>query len=99
LFKNVNYEPFLLFRQFSLKFREKSKQSEAAHILNIPFIPFLMRAALVLDEGQQGKFRSIIKAYDLALGLIVLFVWVVVLAASLILYMLGFKVPEILISL
>jgi len=57
-----------------------------------------MRAALVLDEGQQGKFRSIIKAYGLTLGLIVLFVWVVVLAASLILYMLGFKVPEILIS-
>jgi len=52
----------------------------------------------VLDEGQQGKFRSIIKAYGLTLGLIVLFVWVVVLAASLILYMLGFKVPEILIS-
>jgi hypothetical protein len=58
-----------------------------------------MMAALVLDEGQQGKFRSNIKAYGLALGFIVLFVWVVVLAASLILYMLGFKVPEILISL
>ena len=40
LLKNVNYAPFLLFRQFSLKFREKSKQSEAAHILNIPLTPF-----------------------------------------------------------
>jgi hypothetical protein len=57
-----------------------------------------MRAALMLDEGQQGKFRSIIKAYGLALGFIVLFAWVVVLVASLILYMLGFRVPEILVS-
>jgi hypothetical protein len=57
-----------------------------------------MRAVLMLDEGQQGKFRSIIKAYGLALDFIVLFVWVVVLVISLILYMLGFKVPEMLIS-
>jgi hypothetical protein len=57
-----------------------------------------MRAALMLDEGQQGKFRSIIKAYGLALGFIVLFAWVVVLVVSLILYMLGFRVPEILVS-
>jgi hypothetical protein len=57
-----------------------------------------MRAALVLDEGQQGKFRSIIKAYGLTLGFIVLFLWVVVLVVSLILYMLGFNVPDMLIS-
>jgi hypothetical protein len=52
----------------------------------------------MLEEGQQGKFRTILKAYGLALGFIVLFLWVAVLAASLILYVLGFKVPEMLIS-
>jgi hypothetical protein len=52
----------------------------------------------MLEGGHQGNFRTILKAYGLALGFIVLFLWVVVLVASLILYMLGFKVPEILIS-
>jgi hypothetical protein len=52
----------------------------------------------MLEEGQQGKFRTILKAYGLALGFIVLFLWVAVLATSLILYVLGFKVPEMLIS-
>jgi hypothetical protein len=40
----------------------------------------------MLEEGHQGKFRTILKAYGLALGFIVLFLWVAVLAASLILY-------------
>jgi hypothetical protein len=52
----------------------------------------------MLEGGHQGKFRTILKAYGLALGFILLFLWVAVLAASLILYVLGFKVPEMLIS-
>jgi hypothetical protein len=52
----------------------------------------------MLGEGQHNKFRIILKAYSLALGFIVLFLWVAVLAASLILYVLGFKIPEMLIS-
>ena len=97
LLKNVNYAPFLLFRQFSLKFREKSKQSEAAHMLNIPLTPFY-EAVLMLEGKKQGKFRNILRAYGLAFGFIVLVLWVAVLAVSLILYFLGFKVPEMLIS-
>jgi hypothetical protein len=52
----------------------------------------------MLDKGQQGKFRNILRAYGLAFGFIVLFLWVAVLAVSLILYFLGLKVPEMLIS-
>ena len=48
--------------------------------------------------GHQGNFRNILKGYGLALGSIVLFLWVVVLVVSLILYMLGFNVPDMLIS-
>ena len=87
----------MLFRQFSLKFKEKSKQSEAAHLLNILLSPISM-GVLMLEGGHQGKFRTILRAYGLALGFILLFLWVAVLAASLILYVLGFKVPEMLIS-
>jgi hypothetical protein len=98
LLKNVNYAPFVLFRQFSLKFKEKSKQIEAAHLLNIPFMPIFDEAVIMLEEGQQSKFRIILRAYGSPVGFIVLFLWVAVLAASLILYVLGFKVPEMLIS-
>jgi len=52
----------------------------------------------MLEVKKQGKFRNILKAYGLAFGFIVLVLWVAVLAVSLILYFLGFKVPEILIS-
>jgi hypothetical protein len=53
----------------------------------------------MLKGKKQGKFRNILRAYGLALGFIVLVLWVAVLAMSLILYLLGFKVPEMLISL
>jgi hypothetical protein len=52
----------------------------------------------MLEVKKQGKFRNILKAYGLAFGFIVLVLWVAVLAVSLILYFLGFKVPEMLIS-
>jgi hypothetical protein len=52
----------------------------------------------MLKGKKQGKFRNILRAYGLALGFIVLVLWVAVLAVSLILYFLGFKVPEMLIS-
>jgi hypothetical protein len=52
----------------------------------------------MLEGGHQGNFRNILKGYGLALGSIVLFLWVVVLVVSLILYMLGFNVPDMLIS-
>jgi len=53
---------------------------------------------LILEGSQQSKFRTILRAYGLTVGFIILFLWVAVLAASLILYVLGFKVPEMLIS-
>jgi len=98
LLKNVNYALFPLFRQFSLKFREKSKQSEVAHLLYIPFMPTLNEAVLMLKGGKQSKFRIVLRAYGLAVGFIVLVLWFAVLAVSLILYVLGFKVLEMLIS-
>ena len=52
----------------------------------------------MLEGGQHSKFRIILRAYGLPIGFIVLFLWVAVLATSLILYVLGFKVPEMLIS-
>jgi hypothetical protein len=52
----------------------------------------------MLEGKKQGKFRNILRAYSLAFGFIVLVLWVAVLAVSLILYFLGFKVPEMLIS-
>jgi hypothetical protein len=52
----------------------------------------------MLKGKKQGKFRNILRAYGLAFGFIVLVLWVAVLAVSLILYFLGFKVPEMLIS-
>jgi len=52
----------------------------------------------MLEGKKQGKFRNILRAYGLAFGFIVLVLWVAVLAVSLILYFLGFKVPEMLIS-
>jgi hypothetical protein len=52
----------------------------------------------MLKGKKQDKFRNILRAYGLAFGFIVLVLWVAVLAVSLILYFLGFKVPEILIS-
>ena len=52
----------------------------------------------MLKGKKQGKFRNILRAYGLAFGFIVLFLWVAVLAVSLILYFLGLKVPEMLIS-
>jgi hypothetical protein len=52
----------------------------------------------MLGGGQHSKFRIISRTYGLAVGFIVLFLWVTVLAVSLILYVLGFKVPEMLIS-
>jgi hypothetical protein len=53
---------------------------------------------LILEGSQQSKFRTILRAYGLTAGFIILFLWVAVLAASLILYVLGFKFPEMLIS-
>jgi hypothetical protein len=52
----------------------------------------------MLEEGQQSKLRIILRAYGLALGFVVLILWVAVLTVSLILYVLRFKVPEMLIS-
>jgi hypothetical protein len=52
----------------------------------------------MLEGRKQSKFGTILRTYGLALGFIVLFLWVAALAASLILYVLGFKVPEMLIS-
>jgi hypothetical protein len=52
----------------------------------------------MLGGGQQSKFRIILRIYGLAVGFIVLVLWVAVLAVSLILYVLGFKVPQTLIS-
>jgi hypothetical protein len=52
----------------------------------------------MLKGKKQGKFRIILRAYGLAVGFIVLVLWVAVLAVSLILYFLGLKVPEMLIS-
>jgi hypothetical protein len=52
----------------------------------------------MLGEGQHSKFRIILRAYGLALGFIVLFLWITLLAVSLILYVLGFNIPEMLIS-
>jgi hypothetical protein len=52
----------------------------------------------MLGGGQQSKFRIILRIYSLNVGFIVLVLWVAVLATSLILYILGFKVPEMLIS-
>jgi Flp pilus assembly protein TadB len=52
----------------------------------------------MLGGGQHSKFRIISRTYGLAVGFIVLVLWVTVLAVSLILYVLGFKVPEMLIS-
>jgi hypothetical protein len=52
----------------------------------------------MLEGKKQGKFRNILRAYGLAFGFIVLVLWVAVLAVSLILYFLGFKVPEMVIS-
>jgi hypothetical protein len=52
----------------------------------------------MLEGGQQSKFRIILRIYGLTVGFIVLVLWVAVLATSLILYVLGFKVPEMLIS-
>jgi hypothetical protein len=52
----------------------------------------------MLKGKKQDKFRNILRAYGLAFGFIVLVLWVAVLAVSLILYFLGFKVPEMLIS-
>jgi hypothetical protein len=53
----------------------------------------------MLGGGQQSKFRIILRVYGLTAGFIVLFLWVSVLSVSLILYVLGFKVPEMLVSL
>jgi hypothetical protein len=52
----------------------------------------------MLRGGQQSRFRIILGAYCLTVGFIVLFLWVTVLAVSLILYVLGFNIPEMLIS-
>jgi hypothetical protein len=52
----------------------------------------------MLKGKKQDKFRNILRAYGLAFGFIVLVLWVAVLAVSLILYFLGFKVLEMLIS-
>ena len=42
----------------------------------------------MLEGGQHSKFRIILRTYGLPVGFIVLFLWVAVLAASLILYVL-----------
>jgi hypothetical protein len=52
----------------------------------------------MLKEGRQSKFRIILRAYGLAVGFIVLVLWITLLAVSLILYVLGFNIPEMLIS-
>jgi hypothetical protein len=52
----------------------------------------------MLGGGQHSKFRIILRTYGLTVGFIVLVLWVTVLAVSLILYVLGFKIPEMLIS-
>jgi hypothetical protein len=52
----------------------------------------------MLEEGRQSKFRIILRAYGLAVGFIVLVLWITLLAVSLILYVLGFNIPEMLIS-
>ena len=52
----------------------------------------------MLEEGRQSKFRIILRAYGLAVGFIVLVLWITVLAVPLILYVFGFNVPEMLIS-
>jgi len=52
----------------------------------------------MLGEGQHSKFRIILRAYGLTAGFIFLVLWITLLAASLILYMLGFNVPIMLIS-
>jgi hypothetical protein len=61
-------------------------------------MPYFYEAVIMLEGDQQSKSRIILRAYGLTVGFIVLFLWVAVLAASLILYVLGFKVPEMLIS-
>jgi hypothetical protein len=52
----------------------------------------------MLEEGRQSKFRIILRAYGLAVGFIVLVLWITLLAVSLIIYVLGFNIPEMLIS-
>jgi hypothetical protein len=52
----------------------------------------------MLEEGRQSKFRIILRTYGLTVGFIVLVLWITLLAVSLILYVLGFKVPQMLIS-
>jgi len=52
----------------------------------------------MLEEGQQSIVRIVLRSYGLALVFIVLLLWVAVLAVSLTLYVLGFKVLEMLIS-
>jgi hypothetical protein len=61
-------------------------------------MPYFDEAVLMLEGGQQSKFRIILRTYGLTVGFIVLVLWVAVLAVSLILYILGFKVPEMVIS-
>jgi len=52
----------------------------------------------MLGGGQRSKFRIILRAYGLAVGFIVLVLWITVLAVPLTLYVFGFNVPEMLIS-
>jgi hypothetical protein len=61
-------------------------------------MPYFYEAVIMLEGDQRSKFRIILRAYGLPVGFIVLFLWVAVLATSLILYVLGFKVAEMLIS-
>jgi len=52
----------------------------------------------MLGGGQRSKFRIILRAHGLAVGFIVLVLWITVLAVPLTLYVFGFNVPEMLIS-